>query len=258
MKIDHKYQQVVLFFSILFNNIVLQSWHCTAKDRKHRILTMNARSQVFELSVEGRQIEEVVASLFHTLLFHRTLGKFHFKQASSYSVGTIGMEDVDCDFVDLTYVRVASDDLDKALKREVAAFRDTLRSGDTSNCGQISLEFYQKKPARWPFPAECIPWEVWTIKIEVITLANEHERQICREKVSEILNEKIMSIADLMNRHEYVPKMPNQAELDLVFDTTFEDVQPYLYKITHHTTGPSSSSTVGNTMRKFIKETLAL
>ena len=39
---------------------------------------------------------------------------------------------------------------------------------------QISLEFHQKKRARWPFPAECIPWEVWTAKIDVLSLANEH------------------------------------------------------------------------------------
>ena len=34
-----------------------------------------------------------------------------------------------------------------------------------------------------------------------------------------------------MNKHEYVPKMPNQSELDLIFDTTYPDVQPYLFKV---------------------------
>jgi autophagy-related protein 101 len=37
---------------------------------------MNARSQTFELTMEGRQIDEAVASIFHTVLFHRSLGKF--------------------------------------------------------------------------------------------------------------------------------------------------------------------------------------
>ena len=41
---------------------------------------------------------------------------------------------------------------------------------------QISLEFYQRKRARWPFPAECIPWEVWTIKLDIISLSNEHRK----------------------------------------------------------------------------------
>ncbi len=49
--------------------------------------------------------------------------------------------------------------------------------------------------------------------------------------MSEQLGEKIMYIADNMNRHEYIPKMPNQSDLDLVFDTTFVDVQPYLFKV---------------------------
>ncbi|XP_013404830.1 autophagy-related protein 101-like [Lingula anatina] len=135
---------------------------------------MNARSQIFELSVEGRQIDEVVASIFHTILFHRTLGKFRYKAEGSYSIGTVGMVDVDCDFVDFTYVRAASSEIDQAIKREMAAFRDALRNNENATSGQISLEFYQKKRARWPFPAECIPWEVWTLKLDIIGLANEH------------------------------------------------------------------------------------
>ena len=46
-----------------------------------------------------------------------------------------------------------------------------------------------------------------------------------------MLGEKVMYIAETLNKHEYVPKMPNQSELDLVFDTSFSDVQPYLYKV---------------------------
>lgn len=33
------------------------------------------------------------------------LFQFHYKQEGSYSVGSIGMVDVDCDFVNFTYVR---------------------------------------------------------------------------------------------------------------------------------------------------------
>lgn len=54
--------------------------------------------------MEGRQVDEAVASIFHTVLFHRSLGKFQYKQEGSYSVGTVGYEDVDCDFIDFTYV----------------------------------------------------------------------------------------------------------------------------------------------------------
>ncbi|KAL4230162.1 hypothetical protein ACF0H5_010547 [Mactra antiquata] len=219
---------------------------------------MNARSHVFELSVEGRQIEEVVSTLFHSLLLHRSVGKFNYQHEGSYSVGTLGFVDEDCDFIDFTYVRVASELLSSNVKREVLTFRDALQqSASQEESGQISLEFFQKKRARWPFQPECIPWEVWTVKLDVITLSNEHERQICRERVGEMLSEKVLYIADIMNRHEYIPKTPNQSEVDLIFDTSYNDVQPYLHRITHQINGPSSSS-VSTTMRKFIKDTLAL
>lgn len=55
-------------------------------------------------TVEGHQVDEAVASIFHTVLFHRTLGKFRYKEEGNYSVGTIGYADVDCDFIDFTYV----------------------------------------------------------------------------------------------------------------------------------------------------------
>jgi autophagy-related protein 101 len=57
------------------------------------------------------------------------------------------------------------------------------------------------------------------------------ERQLYREKVGELLAEKILYIAESMNRPSYVPKMPNQPELDLIFDTGFVDIQPYLFKV---------------------------
>lgn len=218
---------------------------------------MNARSHVFELSVESRQIAEVVSGIFHSLILHRTLGKFHYKQEGSYSVGTLGFVDEDCDFIDFTYVRLASDVLDSNVKREVVTFRDSLQATSPKGSGQISLEFYQRKRARWPFQAECISWEVWTVKLELITLNSEHDRQVWREQVGDILTEKILYIADIMSRHEYIPKMPIQSEVDLIFDTSYEDVQPYLHKITHQINGPSTSS-VSTSMRKFFKDTLAL
>lgn len=217
---------------------------------------MNARSQVFELSLEGRQVQEAVCGIFHTLLFHRTLGKFHYKKEGSYSVGTVGFEDIFCDFINFTYVRCASDDLNRTLTKEVTAFSEQLRSTDGPRQGQISLEFYQKKRARWLLPAESIPWEVWNIKVNVVTLPNENERQKYRESVGDVLAEKVMAVAAAINRHEYVPKMPGQSDLDLIFDTGYADVQPYLFKVLYQTSGPSNTS-VGTTMRKLLKDTLA-
>lgn len=139
----------------------------------------------------------------------------------------------------------------------VLLLQDALSNSGSDGMGQISLEFYQKKKSRWPFSDECIPWEVWSIKVNVVNLANEQERQICREKVGEKLGEKVINVVEVINRHEYLPKMPTQSEVDNVFDTTLKDVQPYLYKITYQITD-SLGTSVSTTMRRLIKDTLAL
>jgi autophagy-related protein 101 len=41
---------------------------------------MNARSQTFEFAVEGRQISEVISCMFHTILFHRCVGKVNLNK----------------------------------------------------------------------------------------------------------------------------------------------------------------------------------
>lgn len=216
-----------------------------------------ARFRELSCSVEGRQVQEVVASIFHTLLFHRTFGKFHYKQEGSYSVGTVGFEDVTCDFVDFTYVRCSSDELHRNISKEIKSFSEALRNQEGPYSGQISLEFFQKKQrSRWSFLGESSPWEVWILKINVISLSNEHERQIYREKVGDMLADRILSIATEMNKHEYVPKMPSQSELDLVFDTSYSEIQPYLFRITYETSGPTNPS-VGTAVRKIIREALA-
>lgn len=218
---------------------------------------MNARTQVFELSIEGRQVDEVVSSIFHTILFHRSVGKFTYNGDSRYSVGTVGYMDVDCDYIDFTYVCCSSPTLERVIRREISTFSEQLRSNDSSGSGQISLEFFQRKRSRWPFQPECTPWEVWTVRLDQLSLSNEDQRQVVREQVSEMLTEKIMYITDVMNRPDYVPKMPARDEVDNIFDTGHVDVQPYLFKFKFNTTGPSTSS-MGSTMKKLIKETLSL
>lgn len=218
---------------------------------------MNARTQLFELTMEDRQINEALASIFHTVLFHRSLGKFMYTGDASYSVGTIGTSDVDCDFIDFTYVCCSSPNLDRAIKREISNFSDQLRNNENSTgVGQISLEFFQRKKNRWPFQMECIPWEVWTVRLDLLELTSEDERQMCRERVGDMLTEKIMYITEVMNRHDYVPKMPSQRELVNVFDVSYQDVQPYLFKFKYITAAPVTS--MSNTMKKLIKDTLSL
>ena len=95
-------------------------------------------------------------------------------------------------FIGYTYVRAQSPGLDRTLRQELAAFSNDLRrnSGTDRGTGQVSLEFYQRKK-RWLVQAEDIPWEVWTVRCELVHLGNEHERLRLQEKVGEMLSEKV-------------------------------------------------------------------
>jgi autophagy-related protein 101 len=83
---------------------------------------------------------------------------------------------VDCDFLDYTYVQINSSDLTQRLNQEIAAFTEALKS---SECNKISLEFFTRKKRSWPlnFHSENIPWEIWTIKIELMKLSNENGKK---------------------------------------------------------------------------------
>ena len=84
---------------------------------------MNCRSEVLELTVESRQVEEAMLALLHTILLHRSTGKFHYKKEGTYSIGTVGTQDIDCDFIDFTFVRVSSDELDRVISKAVTEFK---------------------------------------------------------------------------------------------------------------------------------------
>jgi len=118
-------------------------------------------------------------------------------------LGTLGFEDVDCEQIAHTYVRAHSGELDRLLRREVAAFCDDLRGVQH---GQVSLEFYQKR-RKWPFQEERVPWEVWTVKTEIVHFSSDAERRTWRGKVGEMLADKVMYVAEVMNRQDYVPVM---------------------------------------------------
>lgn len=96
---------------------------------------MNCRAEVLEVSVEGRQVEEAMLAVLHTILLHRSTGKFHYKKEGTYSIGTVGTQDVDCDFIDFAYVRVSSEELDRALRKAVGEFK--VRRGQQGEHGSI-------------------------------------------------------------------------------------------------------------------------
>ncbi|XP_022658168.1 autophagy-related protein 101-like [Varroa jacobsoni] len=225
---------------------------------------MNARHNKFELTLEGRQVQEVVTGLFHTLLFYRSTGKYHFNEnGSSYRIGTIGFEDVACDFIDFTYVRCSSDELNRDLNKDVSGFSNALRNAEADGSGgaregQIQLEFYQrKKKSRWTLFEENIPWEVWMLKVNIVKLPNEAERQKQRCTASEELADAMFTVATSMNRNEYVPRTNRAEDLDLIFNTRYTDIQPYLFKVGYQTEFDAQSPTLQSTFKKMFRGTIA-
>lgn len=62
-------------------------------------------------------------ALLHTILLHRSTGKFHYKKEGTYSIGTVGTQDIDCDFIEFTFVRVSSEELDRVIRKTVSEFK---------------------------------------------------------------------------------------------------------------------------------------
>lgn len=233
----------ISYFNVSIRLLIASSFFARFNWNRVRLPSkMNAQSQTLELALEGYQVEEAVTSIFHTVLFHRSFGKFHYQEDGNYLEGTIGYTDVDCDFIDLTYIRCSSPILDQNIKMKVSAFSEELRSSENVGSGEISLKFFRKKKMSWPFQPECIPWEIWNVHLDLIKLNNEHEKQLEREKMGEMLAEKLVCITELVNRCQFMPDVPSQADLCLVFDLSYDDCQPYLHEIAHISSTPATPS----------------
>ena len=90
----------------------------------------------------------------------------------------LSIKESDLWFISFSQVRCSSVEMQKIVNKEATAFSECLRLQERESQGQarsghISLTFYQIKKARWPFPSESIPWEVWNLRMEIMTLASE-------------------------------------------------------------------------------------
>ncbi|XP_074595052.1 autophagy-related protein 101 [Brevipalpus obovatus] len=222
---------------------------------------MNARSNTFEIKCAEHQINDIVSALFHSVLYYRTHGKVTYKNEYSYSVGTLGYEEVTCDFFNFTYIRCASSCLVESLNRSIKDFTDKLRDSNQS-VGVISLEFFKRKKTRGMmvfFNDPSLVWEIWSIKI---TLVNDECSRT--EEIENLLLDKLITIVQIVNGSRCnIPQMPDQRNVDSVFDVSYEDAQPYLHRITYRIGSGSNSSLnqagVGDLgFRKFIKDAFAL
>jgi len=204
---------------------------------------MNAKSSIFEIQCEARQSAEVVACLFHSILFHRTCGKFHYKHDSTYTIGTLGFEEVLCDFIDMTYVRCSSPSLVQTVNKQIDDFVTKLRALEAPSAapsaagpsrqiqggcnGIINLEFYLRNN-RWKISDPHLVWEIWTLKLNCDQRSSPNVPQL-----EDVLLEKLFQIVQTVNSDRFLPPPVSQQNLGNIFDTTHPDVQPYLFKINY-------------------------
>ncbi|KAH7721093.1 Protein EPG-9 a [Aphelenchoides avenae] len=248
---------------------------------------MNARNQHLQLTVECRQVKDATLCIFHTLLLHRTVGKFSYTSDVNYTLGSIGIEEVDCEQIDLTYVRVNSPELVADVDEKVRNFSDAVQTvvnagfylsgsqqSPQSSPGrdgklygidrwenlmraQVRLEFYQRRKRQWPMPEDHIPWEVWNLQLDVVRTEKLDDFCRMREYTGEKLADELLSLCQLMNRPQYLPKMPTRSELPLIFEDRFSDSQPYLFRIESDYGKSMDASARGSSfVRKLFKDTL--
>ncbi|XP_015782953.1 autophagy-related protein 101 [Tetranychus urticae] len=222
---------------------------------------MNARSNTFEIKCAGHQINDVVSAIFHTILFYRTTGKVTYKDDISYSVGSLGYEDVQCDFIDYSYVRCASPSIINSLNSKIREFVEKLRDS-REKVGTITIEFYKKKKSSGVmgfFTDSNLVWEIWNLKI--ICVDDRAKPEVLN--LEEVILDKVISIIQIVNGARCItPQMPDRDNVDAFFDVSFDDAQPYLHRIHHRIgEGPNASTNLTNNdlgLKKLIKDALAL
>ncbi|GMS96065.1 hypothetical protein PENTCL1PPCAC_18240, partial [Pristionchus entomophagus] len=65
---------------------------------------MNARLKEYNLNLDIRQVPDAITCIFHSLLLHRSTAKFHYKTETNFQLGSLGIKEVECEFIDLCYV----------------------------------------------------------------------------------------------------------------------------------------------------------
>ncbi|VDN18202.1 unnamed protein product [Gongylonema pulchrum] len=244
---------------------------------------MNARSHQFQLTADERQIRDAVSAVFHTIILHRTIPKIHYTSEVNFQLGSIGVEEVDCNNLNLSYVRVNSPKLVSYVHGELDSFiRDIRLSIEgvaipqfyspppvtlLSYCGapllraKIDLEFYQKKKRSWPLPDYQIPWEIWQLQLAIVRIKEREYWERMREELADSVSEVVLKTCSLINRPQFVPQMPTRSDVANVFDTTYPECQPYLMRIVRHPHDTSKNSentlmTVGaSAVKKMLRDT---
>ena len=131
---------------------------------------MNTQTYTIDIGVDMGEVEDVCLCLLHTILFHRTQGKFSFLQPEgTFTIGTVGYRDTECQNIDCVFVQNDSSELDRHIRKEVANLMQEMHRTTGLKHLVLSLEFYEKKRAMWLFPSEQVSYTITDLFISSIT-----------------------------------------------------------------------------------------
>lgn len=193
---------------------------------------MNTKNHIIEIFCDHKQATDVAKAIIHSIVFFRSFGKFTYKHESSYSIGSLGFEQVDCQSLNFTYIRGSSSELASAIDAKLLEF--TSKLDERLRHAILLLEFYTKKPNRWPFNDTKIVWESWTVKITFTHAMNQNsfDRQFStRSNAEEALRRIMIDIVTLVNTDRPFPQMPTQSDFENTFDASYVNLQPYLFSL---------------------------
>ncbi|KAL4003343.1 hypothetical protein ACH3XW_7220 [Acanthocheilonema viteae] len=244
---------------------------------------MNARNHQFQLTVDEHQVRDAISTVFHTILLHRSVPKMHYTSEINFQLGSIGVEEVECSTLNLSYVRVNSPKLVTCLHEEIDSFVQFIRHSIESVTAprfyspppvsllthygtpllnaKIDLEFYQKKKRSWPLSDYEIPWEIWQMQLGVVRIKEREYWERMREEVADSVSEIVLKACSLISRPQYMPQMPARSEVTSIFDTSFLECQPYLFRVVKHPldSGQNTESTLmtigASAVKKMLRDT---
>ncbi|CAH8854826.1 unnamed protein product [Trichobilharzia szidati] len=221
---------------------------------------MNCREYSFSFALQDPEVPEIVSALFHTILLHRTLPTLDFKGGAVSYNSYLGIRDVDCKHVDLTYVCVNSSQLIEKVSSAVSAFTEALRRDSYSTNingevrGAINLEFVVNRKGGWLGP-EASVWERWIVNVCLKTI-NANDKEAYRCQLSSQLRDELCTILEHFNSPSaYAPSLgSSQAETEHIIDFSMSGISPYRFNISHLTTSGQNRSGVSVTMRRIFKD----
>ena len=136
------------------------------------------------------QLTDVLRVLVDTIVFHRSLGIGHVKEAS-------------CRFADVRYFRIL--DVDGQVSRELDVFSNSMRSSSSVKNGTLNVFFYAKKSTI--LKKNKSVWECWSLPVQCMH-SGSIETTSSRATLEHELRENMLKIIRICNDEKLAPLPP--------------------------------------------------